>query len=746
MQKLHWNRAYHVHQIKSSDKKIVLLSEFDMIVLRGEVYFLLAPLLTAGNHSEEELVEALEGKVSAELAYYALIKLQQRNLISSKCMHFSEELGAICGLLSVPESTAAERLSSTTLSLTCLTGPVDADFIALLKSYHIQVVDAPDEADIAVLIVHDYLQPEIASFDKSRQGKPWMLLRPSGAQSWIGPFFEPGKTACYSCLAQRIKHNRVEASYSLAQEASTLPFHAMLGSTRQVAWNLAATELLKRIVLGESRALEGKLLTFDQIQTSMQSHCVHKLSACLLCGEKKSPASPLLTLTDKNQGEYSTQGFRVTSPEETLQKFSPLVSPITGVVKYLEKVEQPGQPSLHVYTSGTNWAVSDPASNPSLSTLRALSGGKGTSEMAAKAGSLCESLERASGVYCEGDIQLCATYREIEQDAIDPRTVLLFSEQQYQNRGVLNPQAHHFSKISEPFPEDRTINWSALYSLTEKRIKYYPTACCYFKGNDPNWRPRADSNGCAAGNCIEEAILQGFFELVERDSVALWWYNRLKRPFVDLESFANPYIATLIRDYKNMGREMWVLDITSDLGIPSFVALSRLTQGSEERIFLGFGTHLDAEIGILRALTEMNQFLASSKYLEEARESHTEQEKIDHQVIDTWMKTATIQNQPYVAKHHLSKRSSDYAKWESCNLLDAILHCQSIVERLGMELLVLNQTRPDIALPVVRVIVPGLRHFWPRFAPGRLYDVPVKMGWISTPTLEHELNPIPMFL
>jgi ribosomal protein S12 methylthiotransferase accessory factor len=62
-----------------------------------------------------------------------------------------------------------------------------------------------------------------------------------------------------------------------------------------------------------------------------------------------------------------------------------------------------------------------------------------------------------------------------------------------------------------------------------------------------------------------------------------------------------------------------------------------------------------------------------------------------------------------------------------------------------MELLVLDQTRPDTGLDVVKVIVPGLRHFWARFAPGRLYDVPVHMGWRSQPIAEYELNPIPVF-
>jgi len=55
--------------------------------------------------------------------------------------------------------------------------------------------------------------------------------------------------------------------------------------------------------------------------------------------------------------------------------------------------------------------------------------------------------------------------------------------------------------------------------------------------------------------------------------------------------------------------------------------------------------------------------------------------------------------------------------------------------------LVLDQTRPDVGLSVVKVIVPGMRHFWARFGPGRLYDVPVMMGWVENPLTEDQLNP-----
>lgn len=87
-----------------------------------------------------------------------------------------------------------------------------------------------------------------------------------------------------------------------------------------------------------------------------------------------------------------------------------------------------------------------------------------------------------------------------------------------------------------------------------------------------------------------------------------------------------------------------------------------------------------------------------------------------------------------------------FQTWNHDDILDDVLSCQRLVEAHGMEMLVLDQTRPDIRMPVAKVIVPGMRHFWRRLAPGRLYDVPVAMGWLDAPLSEEELNPYPMFL
>ena len=82
----------------------------------------------------------------------------------------------------------------------------------------------------------------------------------------------------------------------------------------------------------------------------------------------------------------------------------------------------------------------------------------------------------------------------------------------------------------------------------------------------------------------------------------------------------------------------------------------------------------------------------------------------------------------------------------SADLRDDVRTCVERAARVGLETLVLDLTRPDLGLNVVKVAVPGLRHFWPRFGPGRLYDTPVRLGWRSTPLTETQLNPVHLYL
>jgi ribosomal protein S12 methylthiotransferase accessory factor len=240
--------------------------------------------------------------------------------------------------------------------------------------------------------------------------------------------------------------------------------------------------------------------------------------------------------------------------------------------------------------------------------------------------------------------------------------------------------------------------------------------------------------------------LQGFFELVERDAVALWWYNRIQRPGVDLDSFEEPYLRQVKQClYDQQERDLWVLDLTNDLRIPAFAALSRRFAQQPEEILLGFGAHFDARIALLRAVTELNQALAWVWTGKDGK--RLMKEGLDDPETEDWLKTATPKTQPYLVPADLPpRRLADFPRCQTEDLREDVLACQALVEQHGLEMLVLDQTRPEIGLPVVKVVVPGLRHFWPRFAPGRLYDVPVNLGWLPKPLREEDLNPKAIFL
>jgi oxazoline/thiazoline synthase len=205
------------------------------------------------------------------------------------------------------------------------------------------------------------------------------------------------------------------------------------------------------------------------------------------------------------------------------------------------------------------------------------------------------------------------------------------------------------------------------------------------------------------------------------------------------------HIAQMKAFYAEIGREFWVLDLTSDLALPVCVAISRRTADPAEDIMMGFGAHLDARIALTRALTELNQFIPA--LLNIAPDGATRYMMGDAEAI-RWWTTAKAESEPYLRPGRDQKPrkitgTRPRSGHDVGEMLAKVIDC---IEGAGHEVMVLDQSRPDIDLSVVKVIAPGLCHFGARFPPGRLYDVPVRMGKLKAPLSEDELNPTAMFL
>ncbi len=728
---------------------VFLLSPSQQVLLRGRLYELIAPHLDGG--TADELCEKLQDRASAAEVFYTLEQLERKKYLCEEESLLSEGEAAHWSSQGIAPATAVGRLAARPIAVQAF--GVDAGpFVDLLRSLHVRVVDGEPPS---VILTDSYLRPEIEDCNAAAlsSGRPWLLVRPLGRQVWIGPLFRPGTTGCWRCLTQRLRANTPISSYLEGRQghAAIAEDRAATPATVRVAQAFAANAVAAWIVHGELPELDGKLQTYDVVSWKLQTHTLARLPFCPACGQATRGNEEIVfrppALRSRKKTFTADGGHRIATPEETLKRFGHHVSPITGAVPMLERAN-PAECDgvLHVYLAGNNMARSHRNLAHVRDDMRHMCAGKGVSESQARASGLCEGLERYSGVFRGDEPRRTATMRELNGAAVDPRDCLLFSERQYRERDARNAEGCRFSFIPMPFDPEASIEWSPVWSLTREEARYVPTAFAYYDYPLPHDQIfcLACSNGNAAGNTIEEAIVQGFLELVERDSVALWWYSSVRRPGVDLDSFEDPYLARLQDFLRQHGREYWVIDITADLGIPVFASISRNLRGPQEQIVFGFGAHLDAKVALLRAITEMNQMLASP--LLKGEEPAGGGQDVDPETAH-WFKTAATANQSYLLPAEgLIRTSGWYPQQTTDDLCADIQTCQRRVESIGLEMLVMDQTRPEIGLPVAKVIVPGLRHFWTRFAPGRLYDVPVQLGWLPGPLAEDELNPIPMFL
>jgi len=728
---------------------VLLLSENQSIILPNPAFIKLVQLLD-GQHTLEEIIKQLQQKMpSAEVLS---LLMQIKNYTVDATPSIPSEQAAFWEMLGIQPEVAYQRLQTTSVTVTTFGNIDPTSFETMLTSVGVQVRDGEERS---IVLTDDYLQPGLEAFNQQAlsENRSWLLVKPVGTEIWLGPLIIPDKTGCWECLRQRLQGKRKVQTYLQHKQKTNHPFSsslAVLPSTYQTALSLAATETVKWIVSEANESIEGNIITLNTLTLEKNNHPLIRRPQCPTCGNpnlmaQKQSIIPVLQSRQKNF--TSDGGHRSIAPEETFRRLQPYISPITGIISLLGQPQgwEHQQQLTPAYISQGIFLEYNQDLESLRRSLNRCASGKGKSDIQARVSAIGEAMEHYSGVFHGDEYRVRDRLKNLS-NPIHPNACMLFSDRQIQNRHLETSNPSRLNWIPEPFDEEQQIDWSLVWSLTDNEPRYLPTAYCYYDYAQQHHIKftRADSNGCAAGNTLEEAILQGFMELVERDSVALWWYNRLRKPAVNLADFNEPYFQELLRFYQQHHRDLWVLDITSDFNIPTFAAISRRNDQAVENIILGFGTHFDPQIAILRALTELNQSLPA---VLSNKPEHSRAYRDHYPEALEWWQTATLENQPYLIPDESTtcKVSADYHNNGYGDLYTDVMSCVNLAQSKGWETLILDQTRPDVGLSVVKVIVPGLRHFWPRFAPGRLYDIPVQMGWLTTPLTEEQLNPLPIF-
>jgi oxazoline/thiazoline synthase len=696
---------------------VCLYSENRKIFLRGELYCAVATGIGEGAHPEA-IVDALSGEFPADKIDEAIQRLLDRRFAVA-ASPIDDAAAGYWASLGLPSETVAKNLSNTSVQIESIGAAGAGELDTALRKFGVRLVD--HAADLTVVLVDDYLGGQLAEFNRQRlaQRRDWLLVQPSGIFPLVGPIFSRGKSACWTCLADRMKWNRQIKAFLDRTDARCVAA-SPLGSNLLApsAIGLAATEIAKSIASGFRTDLHHHVVSLDLLSSMVVRHHIAARPQCPSCGSKESrdPGRPPLPtrLHVGGKAVMTGGGYRSVAPAETIARFRKHVSPLTGIVSQLERIKSE-QPLDFNFLAKHSFSPRPEAVNALQVQVIADSYGKGSTADEAEASALMKAVERHCGIFHGDEIRTITRFVDFPAgEAILPDDILLSGD--------------------TPFDPSAEIEWSPVWSLRDERFKHIPTGQLYFF-HDASAQFDTDSNGCAAGNTREEAILQGFLELVERDAVAIWWYSRLQRAEVDLDRLGDSYIRDLKAQFAATGRALWVLDVTSDIDIPVVMAVLHWNEDGRERIEFAAGAHFDLRVAALRAVTGLNQVLV----VDRIRRAASAPAVADRGAA----LPVPLRKNAYLLPHgKATTRGARSQKFAGLDRRDQVLGCVKLAKRLGLDFLVLDQTRPDVDVPVVRVIVPGLRHIHRRFAPGRLYDVPVKLGLRKRPLREAGLNPL----
>jgi ribosomal protein S12 methylthiotransferase accessory factor len=230
------------------------------------------------------------------------------------------------------------------------------------------------------------------------------------------------------------------------------------------------------------------------------------------------------------------------------------------------------------------------------------------------------------------------------------------------------------------------------------------------------------TNGLASGNHYLEAVCAGLAEVVERDATFLWElrdHEDQAQRRLHLASINDPVCRGLIESLLERDMAVAVWDMTSDVGIASFMCRISEAPGSDRSrlgAFIGYGCHLARDVALLRALTEavQSRLTAIAGARDDLRPDDYRVPNIEDALIALALNA--------LEAPRAARRFKDVPSRKNDNFESDLRDLLSSLRQAGLDrVIVFDLTRPQIGIPVVRVIVPGLEVFTTSdlCAPGR---------------------------
>lgn len=580
----------------------------------------------------------------------------------------------------------------------------------------------------------------------------------------IGPCVIPHKQGCTSCAELRksgtisFEADRKLLHEYLSRERPPITSQPWLSSfSLETLATLAGKEITTYVQRPDQLQTTCALLTISLATLECHRHTFLPLSSCPDCGEQKEDRAELAAIALQARPKADAFTYRTRQPAAGPEQIlSTYVDQRTGFVSSL-------------VTQNTNFL---PTASARLSTDAEAATGTGCTLRPAQSQlvSVLEVIERYAGLRPRSKrTSIRASYHQLRQDgqqALDPTTLGLHTPEQYEQR-----QHSHSCRRLVPYHHDLAYHWVWGYSFQRQSPVLIPEHCAYYgvPTNDENPAFVFDiSNGCALGNCLEEAIFHGVLEVIERDAFLLTWYARLQVPRLDLQSLTDPTARLLLEHLKyHSGYTIHAFNLTLDHAVSCLCLLGVDEQGREgkPKAFVAAGSHPHPEQALVKALREFAMFLAFPRQLDQQSRTqalamladaslvqHMEQHPVVYYLPEAFERLHFLYHTPrrqtfQEAFHDFYQEAPEYM-----DLRDDLEALIGYYVKRGTDVIVVDQTAPEhlaCGLRCVKVIMPGMlpmtfgQHNRRITGFERLHQLPYTLGYQDHPLKMAEVNPYP---
>lgn len=629
-----------------------------------------------------------------------------------------------------------------------------ADYVSmkLCETYQIVHWDSVEEAasnnENLALVLHDSWDPaehvKAEEVFRSR-GIPWLRAFFSFGEANIGPLVLPDKPGCSQCAdlrhfitaTDRRELFQIKESKLNEAESSPDPWGTNLAISQTAA--LIQDEVYR--FFNEEKTQTDQHVLFLHLHTfRISRHFFLPDPHCSVCGDLPDDTADSAKITLKKSPKTSMESYRCRSIEELQKVLSKdYLDSRTGVLNF----------KRYDYLS----PFADTVVNLPLLSGNELNAGRTHSYSHSELSGILEGLERYCGYAPRGKRTIVyEPFSKVEKYALDPNSIGVHTKEQYERT--------HFP--FKPLDRDRPVHWVWGYSLTEERPILVPETYAYYSLGGGEGFVYETSNGCAVGGSLEEAILYGIFEIVERDAFLMAWYGQLPIPRLDCKTIDDTELQLMLHRLQSMtGYEIHLFNSTTENGIPSIWAMAKNTKDNGLNLLCAAGAHLDPIRAVKGAVQELSGMLLNmddafvkdrKKYEEMLHDSYRVRHMEDHSML-YGLKDAE-KRMFFLLDKRMKRNFKDEFKpfRQTADLLDDLNRVLETFEKLNLEVIVVNQTGPELkrnGLHCVKVVIPGMlpmtfgHHLTRLEGLDRVLTVPAKLGYVQQPLTYGELNPYP---